>query len=89
MNSVLLPTLLLSVPLLAADPATTLWYESPATSWQTEALPIGNGRLGAMIFGGVGRERIALNEESVWSGSRINWNRENASQPSHRIDSKG
>ncbi|MCU0781321.1 MAG: glycoside hydrolase family 95 protein, partial [Akkermansiaceae bacterium] len=64
----------------AFDPATTLWYESPATGWQTEALPIGNGRLGAMIFGGVGRERIALNEESVWSGSRTNWNRENAAQ---------
>jgi alpha-L-fucosidase 2 len=63
-----------------ADPATTLWYESPATGWQTEALPIGNGRLGAMIFGGVDRERIALNEESVWSGSRTNWNRGNASQ---------
>ncbi len=64
----------------AADPATTLWYQQPATQWQTEALPIGNGRIGAMIFGGVGRERIGLNEESVWSGSRTNWNRENASQ---------
>ena len=63
-----------------ADPSTTLWYQSPATSWQTEALPIGNGRIGAMIFGGIDRERIALNEESVWSGSRTNWNRENASQ---------
>jgi len=62
------------------DPATTLWYAQPATSWEQEALPIGNGRLGAMIFGGVGRERIALNEESVWSGSRTNWNREHASQ---------
>jgi alpha-L-fucosidase 2 len=70
----------LIVPLHAADPTTTLWYESPATSWQTEALPIGNGRIGAMIFGGIDRERIALNEESVWSGSRTNWNRENASQ---------
>ena len=64
----------------ASDSATTLWYDKPATDWQTEALPIGNGRLGAMIFGGVGRERIGLNEESVWSGSRTNWNRENASQ---------
>ena len=80
MNPTILTSLLLTVPLLAADPTTTLWYESPATSWQTEALPIGNGRLGAMIFGGVGHERIALNEESVWSGSRTNWNRENASQ---------
>ncbi|MFU8892855.1 MAG: glycosyl hydrolase family 95 catalytic domain-containing protein [Luteolibacter sp.] len=75
-----LTAFLFASPLLAADPATTLWYEKPATSWQTEALPIGNGRIGAMIFGGIDRERIALNEESVWSGSRTNWNRENASQ---------
>jgi alpha-L-fucosidase 2 len=47
----------------------TLWYSKPAANWEREALPIGNGRLGAMIFGGVDRERIALNEESVWSGS--------------------
>lgn len=60
------------------SPSTWLWYEQPATSWQHEALPIGNGRLGAMIFGKVGRERIALNEDTVWSGMRTNWNRENA-----------
>jgi alpha-L-fucosidase 2 len=51
-------------------PTTTLWYSKPAGDWEREALPIGNGRLGCMIFGGVDRERIALNEESVWSGSR-------------------
>ena len=45
-----------------------LWYEKPATSWQKEALPIGNGRLGAMLFGGVERERIQFNEESLWIG---------------------
>jgi len=60
------------------NPSTTLWYDKPAAEWQTEALPIGNGRLGAMIFGRVGHERIALNEETVWSGSRVNWNREGA-----------
>ncbi len=38
------------------DPSTTLWYSEPAARWQTEALPIGNGRLGAMIFGGVGHK---------------------------------
>jgi alpha-L-fucosidase 2 len=43
-------------------------------------LPIGNGRMGAMIFGGVLRERIALNEETVWSGSRVDWNRHGASK---------
>ncbi len=44
-----------------------LWYDKPAEKW-TEALPIGNGRLGAMVFGGVETERIQLNEESVWTG---------------------
>jgi len=44
-----------------------LWYRQPAEKW-VEALPIGNGRLGAMIFGGTERERIQLNEDSLWSG---------------------
>ena len=44
-----------------------LWYTSPADEW-LEALPIGNGRLGAMIFGGVKEEQIQLNEESLWAG---------------------
>jgi len=64
----------------ATDPTTTLWYDKPATSWQHEALPIGNGRIGAMIFGKVERERIALNEETVWSGARVEWNRPEASK---------
>ena len=46
---------------------TVLWYQQPAETW-TDALPIGNGRLGAMVFGGVERERIQLNEESLWDG---------------------
>lgn len=44
-----------------------LWYADPARGW-TEALPLGNGFLGAMVFGGVEQERIALNEDSLWSG---------------------
>lgn len=44
-----------------------IWFTHPATSWN-EALPLGNGRLGAMIFGGIERERLELNEESVWTG---------------------
>src|SRR4051812_32340723 len=44
-----------------------LWYRKPASRW-TEALPVGNGHLGAMVFGTVGRERIQLNEHSLWSG---------------------
>lgn len=48
-------------------PGLELWYESPASEW-VEALPIGNGRLGAMVFGGVERERLQLNEDTLWSG---------------------
>ncbi|WP_049869223.1 glycoside hydrolase family 95 protein [Paenibacillus sp. D9] len=44
-----------------------LWYEAPAGAW-TEALPIGSGRLGAMVFGRLGEERIQLNEDSLWYG---------------------
>ena len=44
-----------------------LWYDAPAREW-TEALPIGNGRLGAMVFGGAERERLQLNEDTLWTG---------------------
>jgi alpha-L-fucosidase 2 len=47
--------------------ATMLWYAQPASEW-VEALPVGNGRLGAMIFGGTASERLALNEQSIWTG---------------------
>jgi alpha-L-fucosidase 2 len=45
-----------------------LWYETPAKDW-FEALPLGNGRLGAMVFGGVNEEHLQLNEESLWAGA--------------------
>ncbi|HJX91152.1 MAG TPA: glycoside hydrolase family 95 protein [Pyrinomonadaceae bacterium] len=45
-----------------------LWFDSPATQF-TQSLPLGNGRLGAMVFGGVAEEKIVLNESSLWSGS--------------------
>jgi hypothetical protein len=48
----------------------SLWYRAPAAQW-VEALPIGNGRLGAMVFGGVSSERIALNESTLWSGTPV------------------
>jgi alpha-L-fucosidase 2 len=48
-----------------------LWYNEPANEW-VEALPLGNGRLGAMVFGGIVTERIQLNEESVWTGGPVN-----------------
>ncbi len=49
------------------NPASLLWYTSPAKKWD-EALPVGNGRLGAMVFGKHSEERIQLNEETYWSG---------------------
>jgi alpha-L-fucosidase 2 len=49
--------------------AMRLWYRQPAATWN-EALPIGNGRLGAMIFGGVQTERIQLNEDTIWAGEK-------------------
>ncbi len=51
-----------------AGDAHVLWYRAPARNWETEALPIGNGRLGGMVFGGVDRERIQFNEDSLWIG---------------------
>ena len=48
-----------------------LWYDRPAQSWMTEALPIGNGPMGAMLFGGTMVERIQFNEISLWSGDRM------------------
>src|SRR6478609_2492675 len=45
-----------------------LWYAKPAVEWE-EALPIGNGRLGAMVFGGSVLEKLQLNEDSFWAGS--------------------
>ena len=44
--------------------ATVLWYQKPAQNWN-EALPIGNGRIGGMVFGGIRSEQIQVNEESV------------------------
>lgn len=48
-----------------------LFYDAPATLW-TQALPVGNGRLGAMVYGGVRHEELQLNEETVWGGSPYN-----------------
>ncbi|MBK8978864.1 MAG: glycoside hydrolase N-terminal domain-containing protein [Planctomycetes bacterium] len=47
-----------------------LWYRQPAAAWN-EALPLGNGRLGAMVFGGTSTERLQLNEESLWAGEPV------------------
>ena len=55
----------------------TLWYQQPAVKW-TEALPLGNGRLGAMVFGGVQREHLQLNESTLWAGGPYDPNNTNA-----------
>jgi len=49
------------------DGNTVLWYETPAEAW-VEALPVGNGRLGAMVFGGVEQEHLQFNEDTLWTG---------------------
>ena len=55
----------------AQQQALKLWYDKPATQW-VEALPVGNGRLGAMVFGDPTHEQFQLNEETVWGGSPHN-----------------
>ncbi|MFW6103544.1 MAG: glycosyl hydrolase family 95 catalytic domain-containing protein [Bacteroidota bacterium] len=52
------------------DPPFRLWYNQPAAEW-TEALPLGNGKLGAMVYGTIQQEKIQLNEESLWAGQPV------------------
>jgi alpha-L-fucosidase 2 len=58
-------------------PGLVLWYKKPAILW-SDALPIGNGRLGAMVFGGVQAERLQMNEDTLWSGAPREWNNPDA-----------
>lgn len=62
----------------------TLWYNQPASIWE-EALPIGNGRLGAMVFGNPFHECIQVNEESLWAGEPLNSNNPKAAQNLDKI----
>jgi len=75
-----IPLILLSILILSGcttkdinRPTYSLWYDEPASEW-TEALPVGNGRMGAMVFGDPNKERIQFNEESLWAGSKIDNN---------------
>src|SRR4051812_33461497 len=78
-RSLLRPTFLLAIAAMLAVSTVTmsaadelkLWYPRPAARW-VEALPVGNGRLGAMVFGGVEQERIQLNEDTLWAGGPYN-----------------
>ena len=61
----------------ATESKLSLWYRQAATNW-TEALPLGNGQLGAMVFGGTEKERIQLNEGTLWAGGPYDPNNPNA-----------
>ena len=71
-------TTLLSIVLLLTQATGTragagplrLWYDKPAGNW-VEALPVGNGNMGGMVFGGTAEERIQFNEDTFWSGKPI------------------
>ena len=62
----------------------TLWYDKPAELW-TDALPVGNGRMGAMVFGGAAHERIQFNESTVWTGEPHDYSHKGAAQSLARI----
>ncbi len=63
----------------ADDNALKLWYKQPAAVWN-QALPVGNGRLAAMVFGDVGREHLQLNEDTAWSGEKPDRNNPQAAK---------
>ena len=75
----------------------SLWYDKPATDWESESLPIGNGALGASVFGGVSTERLAFTEKTLWTGgpgsgpyNHGNWRRPGAIERIRaRIDRDG
>ncbi len=55
--------------IFAGQPPMKLWYDKPATVWMTSALPIGNGELGGMFFGGIAKEQMQFNEKTLWTGN--------------------
>ncbi|SMC39988.1 glycoside hydrolase family 95 protein [Pedobacter africanus] len=67
----------LTVTAAAQQPDYQLWYTKPAVKW-TDALPIGNGRIGAMVFGGIAKDRIQFNEETLWTGGPRDYNHKGA-----------
>ncbi|MFO7905439.1 MAG: glycoside hydrolase family 95 protein [Planctomycetota bacterium] len=69
---------------LGSRDSLVLWYRQPAEKW-SEALPIGNGRLGAMVFGGLEQERIQFNDDTVWTGEPHEYHREGAAEYLPRI----
>lgn len=80
--SLLAFALSLVVQLYAEPGPLVLWSPAPATVWQQEAYPIGNGKLAAMIFGGVANEQIQFNEDTIWTGQPHDYSNPNAT-PAH------
>jgi alpha-L-fucosidase 2 len=72
-KAIALPKSATPTPLKSAAPDVLLFFTQAAPEWAA-ALPVGNGRIGAMVFGGVKQERIALNEDTLWSGGPADWN---------------
>ena len=74
-HNIMKKTFLFLLSVVAAVTATAqdlrLWYSRPAEAW-TDALPVGNSRMGAMVFGGIEQEELQLNEETFWSGGPHN-----------------
>ncbi len=70
-KTLLLLCLFLSIPINATNNL-KLWYKEPAKDWMTHALPIGNGRIGAMIFGGIEKEEVQFNDKTLWDGDKNN-----------------
>jgi alpha-L-fucosidase 2 len=82
MNAVLLAT---QVSVTGAEESPLrLWYDKPAGSW-VEALPIGNGGMGGLIFGGIATERIQFNEDTFWSGKPMDRQSPEAAENLNRI----
>ena len=74
---IVLAILLLCFAPLASANDLALWYAQPAQKWE-EALPVGSGRLGAMVFGGVTEERILFNGDTLWTGGPHDYARDGA-----------
>src|SRR6187455_774827 len=82
-----LAILLAAAAAVAQSPAPsplTLWYKQPAILW-TDALPVGNGHMGSMDFGGVSHERIQFNQHTVWTGQPHDYAHKGAAQSLPRI----
>ncbi|MET4544686.1 alpha-L-fucosidase 2 [Pedobacter africanus] len=75
--SVVFFSFFMTIYALAQQPGYQLFYTKPAIKW-TDALPIGNGRLGAMVFGGIEKDRIQFNEETLWTGGPRDYNHKGA-----------